>query len=301
MSSAERIRTDDQMHVALAVDAGFAMPLAATLASVAAAHPPGAVRATVVHDGLAADEIDRAEAGLAGKLAVRWLRVDPDAVAGAHFSDFLTRASLFRMLLPRVLPDEQRVIYLDSDIVVADSLLPLWEQELGGTPVGAVRDAGAPFPVGPLGTDWRGLGLEPSTPYLNTGVLLIDLDAWRRDDLGERTIDLLRGARPVWGDQDGLNAVLGGRWLELPRRWNLQSPDARGVGLAWALWREDVEEALADPAVVHFTERDKPWMYGCEHPLAEVWFEALDRTAWSGWRPRRPRDLHRRLARRVFA
>jgi len=301
MPPADRTRSSAPIHVALAVDAGFAMPLAVTLASIAAAHPAGAVRATVLHDGLAADEIDRAEAGLAGRLDVRWLPADPGAVDGAHFSDFLTRASLFRMLLPRLLPWEERVIYLDSDIVVADSLAPLWEQDLGGVPLGAVRDAGAPFPVGPLGTDWRSLDLDPAAPYLNTGVMLMDLGAWRREELGERTIDLLRGARPIWGDQDGLNAVLGGGWLELARRWNLQSPDVRGVGLAWALWREDVERAIEDPAVIHFTERDKPWLYGCEHPLAEVWFEALDLTAWSGWRPRRPRDLHRRLARRVLA
>ncbi|HYJ22165.1 MAG TPA: glycosyltransferase family 8 protein [Solirubrobacterales bacterium] len=282
------------MHVTLAADAEFAMPLAVTLASLSHSQSEE-IEVTVFHDDLAPATIARIEAGLGGRLAVRWHRVDPAQVAGAHYSTFLTRASLFRLLLPRLLPDLDRVLYLDCDIVVTASLRPLWETDLDGALLGAVRDAGSPFPAGPLGTDWRGLGLDPATPYFNTGMLLIPLEEWRRQEVSERALSLLRRRQPRWGDQDGLNAVVDGRWVELPRRWNLQSPDALGTGLAWALWREDVELALRDPAVVHYTDRDKPWMAGCEHPLAQHWYRALEGSDWSGWRPRHPR--RRRLAR----
>jgi lipopolysaccharide biosynthesis glycosyltransferase len=282
------------MQITLAADAQFAMPLAVTLASLARSQDNERVEVTVLHDDLSEATIARIEAGLGGALALRWHRVDPAQVAGAHYSTFLTRASLFRLLLPQLLPDLDRVLYLDCDIVVADSLRPLWETNLGDALLGAVRDAGSPFPAGPLGTDWRGLELDPATPYFNTGVLLIPLAEWRRQEVSERALALLRRRQPRWGDQDGLNAIVGGRWVELPRRWNLQSPDVLGSGLAWALWREDVEDALRDPAVIHYTDRDKPWTAGCEHPLAQHWYGALEASSWSGWRPRRPR---RRLAR----
>ncbi len=289
------------MQITLAADAEFAMPLAVTLASLARSQPLDELEVTVLHDDLPAATIARIESGLVRDLTLRWHRVDPVQVAGAHYSTFLTRASLFRLLLPRLLPDLDRVIYLDSDIVVRDSLRPLWETDLGGDLLAAVRDAGSPFPAGPLGTDWRGLGLDPGAPYFNTGMLLIPLAEWRREDVSERTLALLRRQRPRWGDQDGLNSVVGRRWVELPRRWNLQSPDALGGGLAWALWREDVELALRDPAVVHYTDRDKPWLAECQHPLAEHWYGALEATGWSGWRPRRRRPRLARIANRARA
>jgi lipopolysaccharide biosynthesis glycosyltransferase len=289
---------EDAIQVALATDANFLMPLAVSLRSLAQRHTPSELAVTILHDGLKDSEIARAGRGLDG-LDVSWRRVDAEEVAGAHFSTFLTNASLFRILLPRILPEHDRVIYLDSDTIFARSLRPLWETDLEGNLLGAVRDAGAPFPVGPLGTIWRELGLAPDTPYFNTGVMVIPLGVWRSEAIGDRTLEILRRTRPPWGDQDGLNAAVAGSWLELSRRWNLQTPDAKGDSLAWALWREDAEAAVEDPAVIHFSERDKPWHHDCGHPLVRRWYETLDGTAWSGWRPRSPHRIHRRVASRV--
>ncbi len=299
MAAKDGAHPGEVIQIALAADAQFVMPLAVTLTSLARSHAPGELAVTVLHDGVPATDIARIERGLDGGLDLTWRRIEVDEVAGAHFSTFLTRASLFRLLLPRILPSHDRVLYLDSDIVVTESLRPLWELDLENELLAAVRDAGAPFPVGPLGTDWRELGLAPDTPYFNTGMLLIKLESWRSQEVTERALDLLRHAKPVWGDQDGLNSVLRGHWVELPRRWNLQTPDAKGEGLAWALWRDDVERALDDPAIIHFTERDKPWHPGCSHPLSSRWYETLDESEWRGWRPRASRSLHRRVAARV--
>ncbi|HWK26123.1 MAG TPA: glycosyltransferase family 8 protein [Solirubrobacter sp.] len=279
------------------------LPLGVALTSLAETHAPGEVAATILHAGVPAADIARVERSVAGRVQLTWRRVAESEVAGAHYSTFLTPASLFRLLLPQFLPAGlERVIYLDCDTVIAGSLRPLWELDLGHHLVAAARDAGAPFPAGPCGTDWQGLGLAPGAPYLNTGVLVIPLASWRANDVSRRVLEVLRASQPRWGDQDGLNVVMQGRWLELPRRWNLQTSDVDGRGLAWALWRQDVDAALADPAIVHYTERDKPWMPGSRHPLAERWFAALDASAWCGWRPdRRSRPLVRRVGSRVKA
>jgi lipopolysaccharide biosynthesis glycosyltransferase len=288
------------MQIVLAADADFVMPLGVTLTSLALTHSPEELAVTILHDGMPASDVARVERGLADSLSLTWRQVTPSEVAGAHFYSAVTRASLFRLLVPRLLPSLDRVIYLDCDIVVAGSLRRLWEVDLEGALLAAVRDAGAPFPAGPYGTDWRTMGLAPDTPYFNTGVLVVPLEDWRSHDVSERVFDLLRRSKPRWGDQDGLNVVIRGDWLELSRRWNLQTPDVTGDGLAWALWRDDVESALADPAVIHYTERDKPWHRGCGHPLASRWYEVLDDSDWRGWQPRRSLlPLHRRAAMKV--
>jgi lipopolysaccharide biosynthesis glycosyltransferase len=276
------------IQVALATDARFVIPLAVTLASLSQAHEPGDLSVAVVHDGISRRDMTRIEESVAGGATIRWLPLDTTVLTGAHHPDFLTRATLFRLLLPEALPASMdRVVYLDCDVLVTQSLRDLYELELGDRMLAAVRDAGCPFPSGPLGTDWRSLGLPPGDPYFNAGLLVVPLSRWREEDVTRRAVQVLRTSKPRWGDQCALNAVLQGRWLELGRRWNLQTPDVEGKGLAWALWQDDVENAVRDPAVIHYSERDKPWEVDSGHPLAAEWFEVLDRTAWSGWRPRR--------------
>jgi lipopolysaccharide biosynthesis glycosyltransferase len=291
--------TPDVIQVAMAADREFVLPLAVALTSLALAHRPGDVAVTVLHDGISSSEIERIERPVHGRLEISWRQVNPEEVAGAHFSTPLTSASLFRLLLPRFLPsDAERVIYLDADTVITGSVRPLWETHLGEHHVAAVRDAASPFAAGPCGTDWRGLGLAADAPYFNSGLLVIALGAWRSAGVSARVLEVLRGSRPRWGDQDGLNVVLCGRWKELERRWNLQTADIERRGLAWALWPDDVDQALTDPAVIHYTERDKPWDPGTRHPMADRWHDMLDQTAWSGWRPAH-RPLHRRVTSRT--
>ena len=274
------------IEIAMAVDQGFAMPLAACLASIAATHDPGECAVSVLHTGLTPALTERIAAGLAGRVAVSWIPVNQADLAGAHFPVFLTGASLFRLLLPRMLPaGTSRTIYLDADTVVVSSLRPLWETDLGDNLAGAVLEACAPWAAGPSGTDWRALGLAPDAPYFNSGMLLIPLARWRQEDIAQHAFDVLRRTKPRWGDQCALNTALAGQWLQLPRRWNLQTADVAGYGLAWALWRDEVELAVADPAVIHFTERDKPWSPGTAHPRADEWYRFLDQTSWAGWRP----------------
>jgi lipopolysaccharide biosynthesis glycosyltransferase len=281
--------TDDRMHLAMCVDHGFALPLAVSLVSMETS-TTAPVRVDVLHPGLPEATMRKVTAPLS-RVEVVWRQVDDQAVGGAFFTDGLSSATLYRLLLGDVLdPGTVRVLYLDADTLVLDSLAELYSTDLLGHTVAAVRDAPSPWAAGPVGTPWRELGLTPSSPHMNAGVLLIDLERWRAERVGARGLEILRTLRPRWGDQDALNTVLEGRWLELPRRWNLQTQDLIGDSHAWALWPDDVGEAVARPAVVHITGLDKPWKVGSAHPMTEQWFTWLDRTAWSGWRPTAPRQ-----------
>lgn len=276
----------NKIHVAMCVDHGFTMPLAAALASIDHASGQDSVTVHVVHPGILEATRARVMSRLS-RIEVSWYTIDDSALGGAYHSDFLTAATNYRLLLGEILPSEiTRILYLDADTITHSSLAPAYSTDLNGAVIGAVRDAGGPWAAGRL--MWRRLGVSPSSPYFNAGVLLIDLDHWRAEAVGEKCLDFLRREKTRWGDQDALNVILEGRWLELARRWNLQTSDVGDYSFAWAHWPQDIEDALRAPSVVHFTEPNKPWIAGCRHPLVAQWFEALDRTAWSGWRPSRP-------------
>jgi lipopolysaccharide biosynthesis glycosyltransferase len=136
--------------------------------------------------------------------------------------------------------------------------------------------------------NWRSLGLNPQSPYFNSGVMLIDLASWRRERLADQFLRCLaENERYVWcWDQYALNVVLADRWCILPLRWNVgahtfEYPTTREIPVGSI----DYQEMINDPAIVHFTTEFKPWRPGARHPQRDLYFAALDETAWCGWRP----------------
>ena len=146
--------------------------------------------------------------------------------------------------------------------------------------------------------NFRELGLKPDAAYFNAGILLVDLDAWRRENLSTRMLECLDQHRQHvrWWDQYALNVVLAGRWGQLDPRWNQGSHVF--IYPTWEqspLDRQTFEQMRDDPYIVHYTTRFKPWRPLCPHPLGKLYFEYLDRTAWAGWRPGRVQVLWAQL------
>lgn len=277
------------LSVAIACDSNYDMQAAAVLSSLAQHHAPGECTAYILHDGYTTAQRSRVESGCAG-VRVEWLDAIGKVPHGLKLPSHLPAAAVFRILLPELLPSTcDRVIYLDSDVVVRAPLLGLWDQDLAGHPVGAVRGAGHPWVGSISGFPWRELGLAPTTPHFNSGVLLLDLDAWRRESLARWVLDCLARERFGFGDQGALNVILANRWLPLLPTWNLQTAHLVDASLAWVVEPSDaLDDALRDPHIVHFVGRWKPWVWmpaSRANPWTPEWFDALDKTAWSGWRP----------------
>lgn len=189
-----------------------------------------------------------------------------------------TPAAYFRLLLPRLLQGIERVLYLDSDLVAVDSLLPLWEWDLRDKAIGAIADASPR-----VAERARALGLPSEAAYFNSGVLLMDLARMRREQLAEQVIAFARENRQriVFPDQDPLNAVLCEHRAEIPLRYNVQAAVYdRILRKMVALPEVFVQEARANPAIVHFSSHWKPWHYRCKHPLRHLYHEYRRQTPW---------------------
>ena len=203
---------------------------------------------------------------------------------GLPVRDYLTAALYMRFQLPSLLPEIERILYLDIDIVVNRDLASLFDTDLRGLSTAAIPDwpmvlGSRTWPTFRIPYDGKRyrfdayardvLDLDPSrgAPYFNTGVLLMDLAVWRRDAIADRTLALLAATRGFhYPDQDALNAVLRGNHIALDARWNAQaicmripfSPlDWTGAGRRWTairrLWRDD-------PWIVHYAGANKPWV-----------------------------------------
>ena len=190
----------------------------------------------------------------------------------------LTADAYLRLWADRLFPTRSRVLYLDPDTVAVRSIEALWHTDLQGKTVGAVP---IPNSVRPAQH-----GMPPGSLFFNSGVLLMDLQAWRTKEYCRRCIEYIQAhpERAIDADQDILNLVLFGDWLPLAFKWNVINPFFRpsyDMGLTEAERRRVCDEA----AIIHFNGGAKPWIYLDNHPRQRDYFANLQRTDWRDYRP----------------
>lgn len=187
----------------------------------------------------------------------------------------LPMAQFLRLYVPRyVEPAAERVIFLDSDVLVKDDLSQLFTADLAGKTLGAVLDFNYPTlrrrrwslkPDEMAQACWRAMPDE--SPYFNAGVQLIDVAQWRAHDVESRVVShILRNASalPI-SDQDALVQCLKGQWQALPMRWNMQTIGRFHMPELSAWGDREVngirfDESLA-PGVLHYNG-SKPIRWG---------------------------------------
>lgn len=150
-----------------------------------------------------------------------------------------------------------KVLYMDGDCMAVRDPSGLFMEDLSGCVVGAVRDDPVPTVSAEFGLPgWRSLGMNAEDPYFNSGVLVVDVDAWRDARVGDSARKILRDYRgiPEQYDQEILNIALWNRWRELDTSWNTASWWFRPERTAL-----ERETALSNAAIMHFSGSTKPW------------------------------------------
>lgn len=179
-----------------------------------------------------------------------------------------TRANYLRLAIPEVLAGEDRVLYLDADVVIRGDLSLLFSEDLGGLPLGAVRDQVNPvYEIGAALPDWDSLGIPGSREYFNSGVLVIDVAAATREDVFGRAFEVVTDHSShlrLW-DQDALNVAAANRWHRLPMCWN-SAPLSALTRTPWVRYRAehvmpltDIVAAEDQAVITHYISPSKPW------------------------------------------
>lgn len=267
----------DPLVVVTACNRGYLPYVAAMSASLAASRAPSTeLRLYILQTDVDDDDRYRIEVGAPG-VEISWLDVDHTTyeAAGVAPEPLILGPHYLRCLMGTALPsDVRRCIYLDGDTVIRRDLTELWCTNLADAPVGAALDYFLPRTADAI-TSWRKLELDPEAWYFNSGVLLVDLERWRAEDIGAEALrtclaqrdHLLAQGRWPQHDQLGLNVVLHRRWHRLTQDWNYLS-----------------EMELHEANIVHYCGGGKPGSPTCR-PQFSAWFhELVDTTAWKGYR-----------------
>lgn len=192
----------------------------------------------------------------------------------------LSPANYARLLLPEMMAGEDdRLLYLDCDMLVLSSLRPLATLDMDGHALAAVREFDQRLHPA---NDGR-LPHPADIPYFNAGLLLIDLGAWERQDLTQATFDFVEKnqGRLRFAEQDALNCVLAGRWKELDPAWNFTHARVSEAG------------GYDQARILHFTGA-KPTTKDCGHPAQQLFLRYRSMTPWR--RKRLTTRFERRMA-----
>jgi len=179
----------------------------------------------------------------------------------------IPKQTYYRYIIPKLKPDLEKCLYLDSDIVVEDSLSEFWNINLEDNYVAAIEELyeGA-------SDDARRLGIKTT---FNAGVLLINIKKWVEDGISDllfqNTAKLQKSGILKWQDQDVMNYTFKDRVKFVSPRFNLQW-NAFIVQKYTKYSLEEMAFAQSHPVIIHFNSCSKPWHRTCEHPLWKKYY-----------------------------
>ena len=263
------------MLIVLGSDDHYALPLAVTIHStLSRLSRESSVEVLVIDAGisnLSRERIERVTKRARPGTNLRWVEPEMDQFEAMRTTHWGSPASYLPLLIPTLVDDHEFAVYLDSDILVRDDVMKLWEigTRDSDVPLHAVLD----FGFHTLGEALKEnaaerLGLDSDAPYFNSGILVINLEMWRADAIAIKAIEFARSHPNVmrFTDQDALNAVIQGDWGQLDPGWNVLIGGIDRFVRRSTASRADQEELrkslMESPRILHFSGPQKPWKPG---------------------------------------
>ena len=234
----------------------------------------------IINDNISKENIAKLKSTLINyNVRIRFIEYKSNVFAHLKPKNDKTHAAFHRIFLTEFYsPEIEKVLYLDCDLIIRKDISELFNTNISDYVIGAVQNDGLYYQ--------KRLGMSEESMFFNSGVMLINLSTWRKLNIQKKLIDYIEHNFEVMlrNDQDALNAVLKDNWLILNPTWNVHlyfftSPHLcqYDAGL--------LHRILNDPAIVHYTTQNKPWLYMGKHPFKKEYYKYLKLTAWKNYIP----------------
>ncbi|HEX8358421.1 MAG TPA: glycosyltransferase family 8 protein [Segetibacter sp.] len=254
------------IHVGLAFDHNYLTPFFVVLTSIFANNKESEFNIHAIATGVNAEDIRKIENFVRrNNSKIFFYKIEADQLAGLVTlkDSYLSIAAYYRLFFPFLVPESvEKLLYLDSDIVVIESLEELYNTDIRNYPYGAVAEVNATVNRPDLGIFERGI-------YFNSGVMLINIAEWKKQRVSERAIQYVHEnpEKIVFADQDALNATADNKYYKLDPKYNVLPFDIPGH-----FSKRQYQEFLKDKVVMHYTlPACKPWKTHSTHPFKSLY------------------------------
>ena len=278
---------NNRVTLVLCFDDGMARHAAATLSSSARNLRPGwMIDAYVITFGLTDEHYQRLQNVVSryDNLELTLMSPITQGYEQLPHAAWVSSSANLRVEIPYHFADYERVLYLDADTLVCADLVELWEKSMESAAVMACQDTAVSRAERNISMlTFLKFGMNKKTPCFNSGVLLIQPQAWLEKDIAQRYHDLLQdyGDAFVCCDQDALNILLFDSVGFLDPAWNMDT-----FRFYLKEMYPDMEERTTK--IVHFVSSPKPDHPGCVHPCYRWFVDELDKSGWFS-----PEEFHR--------
>ena len=274
------------MNIALSTDHNYIMPAGVMICSVCVNHPNCDIEFHVIcnNDVTESDKNDLRRIVDEYRKTIVFYKIDfpvPDcfSVGKEGQPKHITLASYYRFFLPQLLPDStDRVLYLDTDLIVRHSLVDMYYSDMDSVGLLAV-------PNNQEGNilHYNRLRYPSHLGYFNAGVLLINLSYWRDNDSYNQAVEYAtqNPEKLKFHDQDILNYIFRQAKKNLPLKYNLQYDFFLKEPRISYVYEKELEEAIKDPVIIHYNIKDKPWRKKCKHPYKDEFLKYRGFTKWA--------------------
>lgn len=168
----------------------------------------------------------------------------------------ISKETLYRIIAPSILEEYDKILYLDSDIVVLKDVAELYETDMGDCVIGAAEE----LMLKKFAMYIESRNMDRNG-YFNTGVLLLNAKKFLENDILNGVIEILKTDVVYnYPDQDALNILCKGNVCYIATEWNVE----------WHLMWDEPEnileeqvararESQANPYIIHYTSQVKAW------------------------------------------
>lgn len=180
----------------------------------------------------------------------------------------VTISSLHKFEIPEVLSELNKVLYLDSDIIINKNISELYDVDLLDNYAGVIKEMGDKELENGESFLGKEIGLEDNN-YFNAGVMLLNLEAMRRDNTFQQLVNYKMNNATKFVDQDAHNIIFQKKKVMLPFKYNFRSCIFEEItleeyNLKYCGEKEkykNIEDVFNDQVIIHMTSKYKPWDY----------------------------------------
>ena len=171
--------------------------------------------------------------------------------------DYISAETYYRYLLPNLLPNIDKILYMDADIIVNGDISSLYDTDISKYYMAGGYD----LYIDDIKYKSK-IGFEQDELYVNAGVLLMNLKQMRTDNIPQKLIDTTKNmaSKVKYQDQDIINIVCRGKILEFDSIYNYTSHN---------ILKEKSKYKHA--VVIHYTGPNKPWLSDSNNPMRHLW------------------------------
>lgn len=184
-------------------------------------------------------------------------------------NEHISVETYYRFLIQQALPFYDKVLYLDSDIIIPGDIAKLYDTDLGDTLLAAIHDIDF---LGNLnvkhgkrmGYAKNILKMRNPYDYFQAGVLVLNTKAMREQYTIRQWLTYASNTAYIYNDQDVLNICCEGKVTYLPWEWNVVHDCGGRVGNLFVQAPNDIYDAYmqsrSNPQIIHYAGYQKPWV-----------------------------------------